>query len=94
MIIANVKNNRRVLGKIITLKIYIFLTVLNNRFFKEKEVWGGRKPRTRDYISSEWGGGGRHRRCGGGRTRDYISSDREGGGGGTKRGAAFIFNFF
>jgi hypothetical protein len=45
MIIANVKNNRRVLGKIITLKIYIFLTVLNNRFFKEKEVWGGGESR-------------------------------------------------
>ncbi len=45
MIIANVKNNRRVLGKIITLKIYIFLTVLNNRFFKEKGVWGGGESR-------------------------------------------------
>jgi hypothetical protein len=58
MIIANVKNNRRVLGKIITLKIYIFLTVLNNRFLKEKGcVGGGGKPRTRDYISSDWGRG-------------------------------------
>jgi hypothetical protein len=69
-----------VLGKKITLKIYIFLTVLNNRFLKEKGVWGGekaedsglyklglgggdiggvggRKPRTRDYISSDWGRG-------------------------------------
>jgi hypothetical protein len=45
MIIANVKNNRRVLGKIITLKIYIFLTVLNNRFLKEKGVWGGGESR-------------------------------------------------
>jgi hypothetical protein len=47
-----------VLGKKITLKIYIFLTVLNNRFLKEKGVWGGEKAEDSGLYKLGLGGGG------------------------------------